>query len=31
MTKLKQILKAILNYIKEMNRAYLIEWHREIK
>ena len=30
MTILKQILKVIINQIKEMNRAYLREWH-EVK
>jgi len=27
MNKLKQILKGIIKLIKEMNRAYLREWH----
>jgi len=27
MNKLKQILRAIIKEIKEMNRAYLREWH----
>lgn len=27
MTKLKQILRTIIKEIKEMNRAYLKEWH----
>jgi len=30
MNKLKKLLKVIINLMKEMNRAYLREWH-EVK
>ena len=31
MTKLKQIIKAVISFIKEMNRAYWKEYHESNK